>query len=243
MATQITSNDINSAQLRLAKALEQSNKQQASWIRPIWQGALLGIGSTVGLALALYILSLIIKPLQYVPILGGLIRDQIQPAIDQKVSPTSTNTTTPTSTQSTTQSTTTSTGKSSISNNYFAVTLPGSWSIKLNQTSSGSDLVRFQADTQDYKASSTGATVSIVVSKQAATTTEESLIATDTVTVDGVSGAERRFKLTSSGSAEGIDLHLAKNGSFYMIRLEFNPDTLNGQQTFRQLLDSFTFRT
>ena len=243
MATQVASRDIDNAQLRLAKALEQSNKQQASWVRPIWQGALLGIGSTVGLALALYILSLIIKPLQYVPVLGGLIRDQIQPAIDQKVAPTSSNTTTSSNTQSTNQATTTSTGTSSISNNYFAVTLPGSWSIKLNQTSGSSDMVRFQADTQDYKAGSAGATVSVVVSKQTAATTESSLIATEAVTVDGVSGTKRRFKLAASDSVEGIDLHLTKNGSYYAVRLEFNPNTFNGQQTFEQLLDSFTFRT
>ena len=242
MSKEFSPHDIENAELRLARALEDANKLQRSPLRPIWQGALLGIGSTVGLALALYVLSFIVKPLQYVPVLGTLIREQIQPAIDQKSSPTSTNTTTPTSTQPTTQSTSTSTGKSSISNNYFAVTLPGSWSIKLNQTSSNDELVRFQAETQDYQASATGATVQILVTKQSTSTAEQSLLATDNVTVDGVTGTQRRFKLSTSGAAEGMDLHLAKDNSYYAIRLEYNPDTFTGQQTFGQLLDSFKFR-
>lgn len=235
MAKESPKQDIDSAELRLARAIEAANRSNNSKWRPIWQGALLGIGSTVGLAVALYLLSLIIKPLQYVPVLGTLIRDQIQPAIDQKVSaPTSTNTTMPSTTKPTTQSTSSSTSKSSISNNYLSIVLPGNWSIKLNQTSTGNKLLDFQATTDQDTA------FQIEVTKQATSTIEQTLLATDSVTVDGVTGSQRRFK-TSTG--EMMELGLVKNNLHYTLSLNYNPDTFNGQQVFTQIVDSFKFRS
>lgn len=237
MAKELPKQNIDSAELRLAKALELANRSNNSKWRPIWQGVLWGIGSTIGLALALYIISLVTKPLQFVPIIGTFIREQIQPVIDQKVStPTSTNTTTPSTTQPTTQSTSSSTSKSSISNNYLAIVLPGNWSIKLNQTSTGNKLLNFQATTDQ------DASFQIEVTKQASDTNEQTLLASDTVTVDGVKGTQRRFKASANSTNETIDLELTKNNSYYKLSLAYDPSSFNGQQIFTQVLDSFKFR-
>jgi hypothetical protein len=228
--------DIETGELRLAKALELVNRSNNSKWRPIWQGVLWGIGSTIGLAVALYAISLLTKPLQFVPIIGTFIREQIQPIIDQKTStPTSTNTTTPSTTTPTTQSTSTSTSKSSISNNYLSIILPGNWSIKVNQTSSGNKLLNFEATTDQ------DASFQVEVTKQAANTNEQTLLSSDTVTVDSVKGTQRRYKTSANGANETIDLNLIKNNLYYSLSLDYNPEFFNGQTTFTQILNSFQF--
>jgi hypothetical protein len=237
MAKESSKQDVETGELRLAKALEATNRSNNSKLRPIWQGVLWGIGSTIGLALALYLISIATKPLQFVPIIGTFIREQIQPVIDQKVStPTSTNTTTPSTTTPTTQSTSTSTSKSSISNNYLSIILPGNWSIKVNQTSSGNKLLSFEATTDQ------DASFQVEVTKQAANTNEQTLLASDTVTVDGVKGTQRRFKASANNTNETIDLELTKNNLYYTLSLDYDPSIFDGQQTFTQILDSFQFR-
>ena len=217
---------------RLARAVEQSNRLSGSWTKPIWQGILSGIGSTIGLALALYALSLIIRPLQYLPVVGSFIRDQIQPAIDQK-----TGTAAPAGSSvaptSSTPAADTATGTASLNTNYFKASLPGSWSIKLTQSSSSAELLHLDA-------TRTGATVTVSVAKHAETVDRGTVLDAAEVTVDGERGTRRHYK--ASGTAQdAIDLQLTHGGDSYRLAVSYDPATVDGQAAFQALAGSFKF--
>ncbi|MEK7184391.1 MAG: hypothetical protein AAB701_02640 [Patescibacteria group bacterium] len=204
------------SEARLAEALEDANKLQRSPLRPIWQGTLFGIGSTVGLGLALYLLSIILRPFTDLPVLGDLIR-VAQPSLDQTLTtPIDTETDVQPAEESSSTVSPTSTddngSHSTIKNNYFSLKLPGSWSLKINQGSGSSILQSTQAE------SSTGTTFTATVSttSQQPKSVEEPLL-----------------------QLESQQTH---DGNYYLFTLSFDPNTDNGQQLFNQILATLEFQ-
>lgn len=219
---------------RLAAALEDANKLQRSPLRPIWQGALFGIGSTVGLALALYLLSLLLRPFVNLPFLGDIIR-VVEPSLQQSKSFIEPSAETPVMPAATAPSSEPSktTGHSSIRNNYFALELPGSWSMKIRQQSNASTLVSIAAEGDN-------------AATFAATVTESNEVRSypDTATVSKrtINGEEGKIYSYSAGAATTThEAAVTHNGEQYLFTL--TADAASGTSLFDIILDSIIFQS
>lgn len=230
----MTTHDTDTA--RLAKAMEDANKLQRSPLRPIWQGALFGIGSTVGLALALYLLSLILRPFVNLPFFGDLIKiveptlKQSQrfsdPAVDLPIAPVvSEPAATPTASKETT-------GHSTIRNNYFALELPGSWSMKIRQHSNEAALLAIAAESDQGSVFAAQVTTTKPLTSYPDTATPKRW------TIDGVAATGMAYQ--SDATTRTVDALVEHDGRYYSFSLTY-PATSDDDSVFQTIVSTITF--
>lgn len=235
MTKELPTERIENTQVRLSEALEDANKLQRSPLRPIWQGALFGIGSTVGLGLALYLLTVILQPFTNFPVFGDLIR-AVQPNINQTIDTTKSTTTSINETSDQPKpSTTSNDSQSTIRNNYFALELPGSWSLKINQSSGDTALVMVRAETDD------GAQFIASVNEQASTLDYPSDTTGSNLTIDGQSATGHEYN--TNATTKILDAQLEYKGEHYLFSITFNPETLSGRSVFDNIIGSISLQS
>ncbi len=222
---------------RLTRAVERQNRILTSWKRPVWQGLLTGVGSTLGLAAVLWILSLVIQPLKYLPVIGDFLGDRIEAAIGGQsglpaASDDPADANDSTATDTTKPSSSLGTGTASLSTNYFAASLAGSWSVKLNQHSGSTEPIRLEA-------SRTNATFLVTVTAAATATDHADLLDQADITVDGERGTRQRY---ADGTRETIETELSHQGKFYRLALTYDPATVDGPAVFDAAAVSFRFK-
>lgn len=235
---------------RLAEALEEANRREESHWTPIWKGMLFGIGSTVGLALALYLLALVFQTASGLPVIGSFLDATIGPSIEQtletrglapSVSPSASTTSTPTP-----SSTSAITGSSKVSTNYFSITMPAGWDVKLNQSSNAGEESRLVAESDDYSETD-GAQLTVVVYETSVfaegdhpcSSSSESI----EITVDQVAGTFYRFTDSNDSATENRVACFERNDLIYILELTYRPAAYTIAGTvFDDILASFQFK-
>lgn len=229
---------------RLAEALEEANRREESPWTPIWKGMLFGIGSTVGLALALYLLALVFQTVSGLPIIGSFLDATIGPSIEQTLETRGlVPSTSPTSSTSSAPSATSSiSGSSKVSTSYFSVTMPAGWDVKFNETSELDEKVKLVTESDDHSETH-GAELTVnVLDTDPGEPLGIKLIETKSISVDGIEGTYYRYTNLSIGN-EACYVRLEQNGLIYGLMLSYWPTTYSiGPEVFDDILASFQFK-
>lgn len=70
---------------QLEKTIDRNYRRQTSIFYNLWQGMLIGIGSTVGLVVVIYILIIVLRPLEFLPLVGNFLDRFITPTLERVI--------------------------------------------------------------------------------------------------------------------------------------------------------------
>ncbi|MBI4032489.1 hypothetical protein HY374_02165 [Candidatus Berkelbacteria bacterium] len=223
----------------LARTLRREN----SWPRRVWAGVMFGIGATIGVAVILYVAVLLARQFQHLPLVGqyfGKVTPTLEKALEDKVP----NVTSKTEEAPKQETNGTVSGSTKISTNYFRLTLPAGWDVKLNQTSTSNEKLKIVAETDDYS-DTTGAQFTVSVLDPAVDPgTPVEALETESVTVDGVEGTFYRYTDLATGETETRYVRVDYNDLIYTLALAYRPATYtSANAVFDDILSEFTFKS
>ena len=238
--------------------------KQGSFRHKLWSGIVFGIGSTLGVAVILYVAVLFVHQLQGLPLVGNFFGTVVSPTLEKSLEdkvpsfPESQTKPSPAEPEPTTTSTdaSTSTGATEVSTSLFALTRPAGWDVTLEEGNKGVQRSRLQTESDDFTSHTDesadgpftpifyddGASLDVHVTVGSEQLDHGAIVSTKTVTVDGVSGTYHVFSEPSTQAGQQLDVHLERNNLAYTFTFTYNPDKdPNGPQIFDEILASFTF--
>lgn len=242
--------------------IRQELAKQGSFRSKLWSGIIFGIGSTLGVAVILYVAVIVVRQFEHLPLIGqyfGTVTPTLEKTLEEKVpnlperateEPESSSTSSETSVSSSTSR------ASSVGTSYFALTLPAGWDVTLEEGSKGLQRSRLQAESDDFvrRVDETtdgpftpiyydaGESLDVHVTTTG-DTDHGGIQSTKTVELDGVTATYHVFTEPSTMSGQQLDVHATKENLAYTLTFTYNPDKdPNGPQIFDDILASFTFK-
>ncbi len=217
--------------------LAETLRRENSWWRRFWSGVIFGIGSTVGVVVILYLAVFLARELQVLPLIGsyiGKITPTLEKTLEDKVPDVTSQTKeTPSNGVS---------GSTKLSTNYFQLTLPAGWDVKLNQTSTKAEKVKIVAETDDYT-ETTGAKLTVTATSGQVSTPVEAVETTPT-SVDAVSAIFYRFTDGRTGETESRSVYAEHGDLTYTLTLTYQPATYpTAESVFTDILAAFILKS
>lgn len=216
--------------------LAETLRRENSWWRRFCSGVIFGIGSTIGVAAVLYIAVFLARELQVLPLIGqyiGKITPTLEKTLEDRV---------PDVTSQTKETTGNGiSGSTKLSTNYFQLTLPAGWDVKLNQTSTKDEKVKIVAETDDYSEMA-GAQLTVTATSGEVTPPVEALESTPTA-IDSVSATVYRSTDGRTGETESRATYAEHGDLTYVLTLTYRPATYPDSETvFTDILAQFKFK-
>lgn len=226
----------------LQKAVERQSRIESSWLMGLWRGVLFGIGSTLGVAIILYIAILGLHQLEVVPGIGGLA-GRVAPLIENTVSER-----VPTAAKLLPKRTSNITDPASL----YQLQVPTNWVVKIQEGTDGKQRSYVEVSSPDFASRidestnavyyTAGAQLSVEVVREAKEKTYTSIIEEKTIEVAGEPANYTMYRKGNTASGRLIDVVFQHNDDVYTLTFVYNPETYpNGEAVFDDILRSFTF--
>lgn len=226
----------------LRRALERQTRAERSWALGLWRGVLFGIGSTLGVALILYIAILGLHQLEVVPGIGSLA-GQVAPIIENTVSER-----VPTAAKLLPKRTSNITDPASL----YKLNVPTDWVVKIQEGTDGTQRSYVEVTSPDFASRldestnavyyTAGAQLSVQVVSEAEEKTYTTVLEENTIEVAGEPATYTMYRRGNTASGRLIDVVFQHNDDVYTLTFVYNPETYpNGEAVLEEILNSFAF--